>query len=177
MRIRSERCTKLVRRAITGRNTEEKVSVRAPKTLLFLLIFVFGLSGIYLYGQGKVIKVYDGVSFAVFSRESDFARVRLYGINCPSLTEPWGREAKIFTDSLLFLQKPALTPINKNKQGQVVALVQSAEGRLLNEELLRNGYAWVDQASCTEIWCESWLDIEQHAKNLKLRIWNKAQAE
>jgi endonuclease YncB( thermonuclease family) len=160
-----------------GRNAEEKSSIKAPKALMFLLIFVFGLSGIYLYGQGKVIKVYDGVSFAVFSRQSDFTRIRLYGINCPGLNEPWGREAKTFTDSLLFLQKPGLTPINKNKQGQVLALVQAADGRLLNEELLRNGFAWVDRASCTEIWCDSWLEIEQQSKNLKLRLWNKAQAE
>ncbi|MDR1241911.1 MAG: thermonuclease family protein [Deltaproteobacteria bacterium] len=176
MPIKSDRCAKLIYKAMHGINHPEKKAGKIPGTPLFVLVFVFALAGIYLYARDKVIEVYDGASFAVFTSQPGFIRVRLYGITCPGPGDPWGQEAKNFTSAALYLKKPALTSIYADEQGQQVA-AQLSDGRLLNEELLRNGYAWVDRANCLEIWCASWLEIERRAKTLRRGYWNSAQAE
>jgi endonuclease YncB( thermonuclease family) len=175
MSIRSERCAELIHNARHGINRRSRKHGGIPVFLPLLLLFVFALAGIYAYGQDRVIKIYDGASFAVFTRQSDFRRVRLYGIKCPAPDEPWGKEAQSFSSAGLFLKKPALTPIHTNEQGQQAVLAQLADGRLLNEELLRNGYARVDRASCTELWCPSWLEIEQRARKLGNGLWNEGR--
>jgi endonuclease YncB( thermonuclease family) len=172
MSIRSERCAKLIRNARRGINHGGKKPANIPVLLPILLLFVFTLAGIYVYGQDKIIRVYDGISFSVFTRQNDFRRVRLYGIKCPNPDEPWGKEAKSFTSAALFLKKPALTPISNDEQGLQTVLAQLPDGRLLNEELLRNGYAQVDRAGCVELWCGSWLEIERRAKNLGRGLWS-----
>jgi endonuclease YncB( thermonuclease family) len=169
MPIISARCTELIKKNRPSKNSREKTT-GAPKTLWVVLLFVIGLVLVYLTGQGKVIKVYDGASFAIFAGQSN-EQVRLYGISCPLRNEPGWQEAKDFTDDMVFLKKLALTPIYINKQGQIVALTQLPNGHLLNEALLRNGYAHVDRASCTEAWCESWMEIEQQAKNMQRGLW------
>jgi endonuclease YncB( thermonuclease family) len=177
MPIKSERCAKLIYKAMHGINHPEKKAGKIPGTLLFLLLFVFALAGICLYARDKVIEVYDGASFAVFTSQPGFSRVRLYGIACPGPDDPWGREAKNFTSAALYLKKPVLTGIYTDERGQQAAMAQLPDGRLLNEELLRNGYAWVDRANCLEIWCASWLTLEQRAKALRRGYWNSAQTE
>jgi micrococcal nuclease len=43
--------------------------------------------------------------------------------------------------------------------------------KCLNEELIKNGLAWVYKRYCSESFCNHWLKLEQYAQVNKLGLW------
>lgn len=154
-----------------GKNAPGRRPVRAPGGVLFLfLLLCLGL-GFFTLGRGKVIKLDDGDSFTIFSEERELEKIRLYGIDCPELSQPGGKAAKAFASDLIFLQTVSVTPLYRDQYERTVALVKLPDGRTLNEELLRNGQAWVYPQYCKEVWCPAWKRLERTARQNKVGLW------
>lgn len=142
--------------------------------IALLLLFAFGAgSGMLL--KGRVVSVGDGDSLTVFSASGGRERIRLYGIDCPELDQRGGKEARAFTHSLVFLKEVSLTVMDKDGYGRTVALVTLPDGRSLNEELLRNGHAWVYPAYCKTARCAYWRKLSGQAKANRLGLWRDAR--
>lgn len=47
----------------------------------------------------------------------------------------------------------------------------SVDGKLLNEELVRAGYAWVYKRYCKKSICSEWLDLESQARSSAIGLW------
>jgi endonuclease YncB( thermonuclease family) len=91
--------------------------------------------------QGKVIGVADGDTITVL-RERQPEIVRLNGIDSPEKGQAFGDRAKQFTADLAFGQMVQVIVRDHDRYGRTVADVVLADGRSLNHEVVRGGYAW-----------------------------------
>jgi endonuclease YncB( thermonuclease family) len=96
---------------------------------------------------GKVIGVSDGDTITYLSHD-DLSparrrpvKLRLYGIDCPELGQPFGKAAKQLTSRLVFGKRIEVRPVIVDRYGRTVAQVL-VDGQSLDEALLRAGLAW-----------------------------------
>ncbi len=69
-------------------------------------------------------------------------RVGLYGIDSPEGGQAFGSRAKQFVSKLAFGQVVTLKEVSKDRYGPIVAEIILPDGRNLNHEIVRAGYAW-----------------------------------
>jgi len=138
-----------------------------------LLCVIFG----YVVMQGKVVRVADGDTITVLSREGSFQKIRLYGIDCPESAQKGGKAATDFTREAVLYQQVRLSILDKDMYGRLVALVHLPDGRTLNEDLVRAGHAWVYRSYCRQPFCHSWMALEQEAKSAKRGLWADADPQ
>ena len=94
----------------------------------------------------------------------------MYGIDCPEKRQPFGKTAKQFTSDMVFGKTVEVNRIDTDRYGRTVALVAMDE-RLLNEELVRAGLAWVYDRYCYESICDSWKNSQLRARLDKRGLW------
>ncbi|MCS7042873.1 MAG: thermonuclease family protein [Bryobacteraceae bacterium] len=89
----------------------------------------------------RVVAVADGDTVTVL-RGREQVRVRLYGIDCPELGQPFGRRARQRTGELAFGQTVTVRGESRDRYGRLVAWIELPDGRSLNEVLVAEGLAW-----------------------------------
>ena len=149
---------------------------RRPRGIVALLL-VLALIFSYVAMQGKVVRVDDGDTVSIFTREGALQKVRLYGIDCPEYKQRGGREAAAFTRNAALRHTVKLSVMDRDRFERVVALVRLSDGRILNEELLRAGHAWVYRDYCLQPFCQSWIALEQEARCAKRGLWADANPQ
>jgi endonuclease YncB( thermonuclease family) len=120
--------------------------------------------------SGKVVGVRDGDTIEVL-RGRQAKRVRLYGVDTPETGQDYGQRAKQFTSRMVFGKRVEVDTVDTDQYGRVVALVKT-DGRVLNEELVRAGLAWVYVYYCDRPECSEWLRLEEEARNGKRGLWS-----
>jgi endonuclease YncB( thermonuclease family) len=118
-----------------------------------------------------VVGVSDGDIIKVMQAHKQ-VKVRLYGIDCPEKGQPFTRKAKQFTSDMVLGKIVEVHRMDTDKYGRTVALV-ALDKKLLNEELLKAGLAWVYTFYCTEPICESWKSFQLRARFDKKGIWSE----
>lgn len=91
--------------------------------------------------RGRVIGVSDGDTLTVL-HERRREKVRLHGIDAPEKGQPFGERAKEVTAQLVFGREVAVRSTGQDRHGRTMAEVILPDGRHLNRELVRAGYAW-----------------------------------
>jgi endonuclease YncB( thermonuclease family) len=91
--------------------------------------------------RGPVIGVADGDTLTVLHAGRPEA-VRLHGIDAPEKGQPFGERARQFTAALAFRTTVIVQVRDRDRYGRTVADVILADGRSLNQEVVRAGYAW-----------------------------------
>jgi endonuclease YncB( thermonuclease family) len=120
----------------------------------------------------RVTKVIDGDSLEV-SHQGKKLRVRLWGIDTPEWRQEFSHKAKAFTRDRVQGRRVELQPKDRDKYGRLVAVVKVG-GSTLNEELLREGLAWVHIYYCKEPICQSWRQLEKEARTARRGLWQGA---
>ncbi len=69
-------------------------------------------------------------------------RIRLHGIDCPEKRQAFGNRAKQFTSALVFGNTVTVQVMDRDRYGRTVAEVLLPDGRSLNRELVKAGFAW-----------------------------------
>jgi endonuclease YncB( thermonuclease family) len=87
-----------------------------------MLAVLLLLPGICMGFQGKCVGVKDGDSIMVL-RGKDSVEIRLYGIDCPEMGQPFSGRAKKFTSNMVFGKIVEVSPVNMDKLGRTVAWV------------------------------------------------------
>ncbi len=59
-----------------------------------------------------------------------------------------------------------------DRYGRYVALIE-VDGQVLNEALIKKGYAWVYRKYCKADFCEDWLFIESLVRGHKVGLWSE----
>jgi micrococcal nuclease len=142
--------------------------------LVALFMFSFSLLPyITMAGQSysvKVERIIDGDTIRVNYKEKSI-KVRLWGIDTPEYHQAYSRAAKRFTTHHVKNSFIQLEIKDWDDYGRMVAIITMDDGRLLNEELVKNGLAWVHIYYCKEAICNTWYGHEKRARENRVGLW------
>jgi endonuclease YncB( thermonuclease family) len=115
------------------------LSFRSGVALLFALGLTFAAHAEDF--SAPVVGVTDGDTITVL-RNHRHEALRLHGIDAPEKGQAFGERAKQFTSSLVFGKNVAVRVRGRDRYGRTLADVFLPDGRNLNQEVVRSGYAW-----------------------------------
>ncbi len=130
----------------------------------------------------KVVKVIDGDTIDINIRDGKYptTRIRLLGIDTPEKKRPtqppmyYSKEASDFTRKLTLGKKITIhldTLSNtRGLYGRLLAYVETDNGLILNEELVKNGFAYSDSRFIHSQY-EKYMDLQKQAISNKAGLW------
>ncbi|MBC8207889.1 MAG: thermonuclease family protein [Desulfobulbaceae bacterium] len=125
--------------------------------------------------MAQVISIVDGDSIVVRLNGKN-VEVRLWGIDTPEWQQSYAKAAKTFVRKRLSGRKVGLVAKDWDKYGRMVALVRTQDGRLINEELVRSGLAWVHVYYCrNDLRCDQWKQLEKEARQSGIGLWQEKE--
>ena len=141
------------------------------KSKLFIAILVlFAQTGhCQSIWTGKVIKVIDGDTIMVM-HEGLIKRVRFYGIDCPEINQPWGKQARLFVARMIAGKEITVCPVETDRYNRVVGWVFWRHA-CLNRYLVKKGLAWHDRRYSDDTGLER---VEIQARKTKKGLWRYA---
>ncbi|MBU1248601.1 MAG: thermonuclease family protein [Proteobacteria bacterium] len=159
---------------------------KAARTACVIVILVMAMVlGVYVFAHatesasnifnGYVIKIADGDTMTVRNRQGESIKIRYAGIDAPEIDQPHGEAAGAFLSRLLLGKTVQVEILDIDRYNRVVGLVEY-EGIDVNELLVQQGHAWVFQRYCKQSFCESWIDLELHARNERKGLWGEEPA-
>lgn len=147
--------------------------------LLILLLLFLPVSASKLY-SARLISAHDGDTITVESGAKRY-RIRLLGIDTPELDQaPWGARARTSLCTILGSAlcdfgnttiKYEYDVLKHDKYGRELAYVYNSKGEMLNELLLKNGYAVVFILEPNTRYATKLKDAEAYARSRNLAIW------
>jgi micrococcal nuclease len=91
--------------------------------------------------SGLVVGVSDGDTITVM-HDGKAERIRLNGIDAPEKSQPFTNRAKQFVSELAFDQEVTVETRGQDRYGRTIAEVFLPDGRNLNQEIVKAGFAW-----------------------------------
>jgi micrococcal nuclease len=141
--------------------------------IIGLLYFLFWIPS--LFAQcGKVISVHDGDTFTMQLDGHQKLKVRVAFVDAPEHQQDFGEVSRKFTDGLIYGKQVCLEVKYKDPYGRTVAWVKLANGKVLNEELLKNGMAWHFKKYSKDI---RLAQLEATAKTKRIGLWKTVNPE
>lgn len=145
------------------------MSILHKTIVLLLFLSIFAISPSYAETwTAKVIGIKDGDTIAVL-HEGKEETIRLNGIDCPEKKQAYGNRAKEVTSELVFKKIVNIEPLTKDRYGRTVANVFTEDGKNVNHEIVKQGYAW---------WYRKYApkdielaELEEEAKKAKRGLW------
>lgn len=133
--------------------------------LLAALVLAAAAGGVEF--RGRVIGVNDGDTITVL-HDRQPEKIRLHGIDAPEKGQPFSERAKQFASGLAFGRAVTIRVVDHDKYGRTVADVVLADGRSLNRELVRAGYAWWYRRYSND---RTLAELEAHARATRSGLW------
>jgi endonuclease YncB( thermonuclease family) len=128
------------------------MGTRSKRFPWLLALSLFLLPATSAAWSRKVVGVTDGDSITVL-HDGQPEKIRLWGIDCPEKGQDFGTKAKHVTSILVFAKVVEVEPVTTDHYGRTVAFVRVG-ATLVNEELIRQGLAWVFTRYCGRAICE-----------------------
>lgn len=138
------------------------------KILFFLVCSTLFLSPTYAK-ECQVYKVSDGDTIKVLCQGGKLT-VRLYGVDTPEKSQPYGHQATRFTSDLVLHKTVDIRVVDTDRYGRAVAVVTVA-GESLNELLVKSGSAWVYDRYCRQSFCYDFKDYQGASRRQGLGLW------
>ncbi len=150
--------------------------MKQTKLLLLSLVALIFVASISCYGadfSGKVVGISDGDTISVMHNGRE-EKIRLHGIDSPESGQPFGSKAKQFTSSLAFRQVVLVKIQDYDRYGRTVGIVVLPDGTILNQLIVKAGFAWwyKQYAPSDEILPK----LEQEARKAKRGLWADPKA-
>ncbi len=117
--------------------------------------------------SGKVIAVKDGDTIEMLVKSKTY-KIRLFGIDCPERKQAYGTRARQFTTNLVFGKYVKAVKKSTDRYGRFVCEIYLQDSISLNEELVKNGYAWHFKKYSKD---ERLAEMEMQARENKLGLW------
>ena len=89
----------------------------------------------------EVVAAHDGDTLTVLYQDQK-RRIRLNAVDCPEKAQGFGAEARAFTAQHVLGQRVTIHVNDFDRYGRIVGKVILPDGRSLNDELVKAGYAW-----------------------------------
>ena len=110
-------------------------------TVCLAMCILAGTAGWAQTFTGKVTEVVKGDVLVIAHGEKP-EKVRVAGVDCPELAQPFGPEAKKFTSDLVLNKDVSVEQLGTDNEGKTIARITLWDGRSLDEELLTEGMGW-----------------------------------
>jgi micrococcal nuclease len=91
--------------------------------------------------SARVVGITDGDAITVL-KDRTRVRIRLHGIDCSGSGQDFGSRAKQLASLLAFGKTVTIQVRDTDRYGRTVADVMLPDGRSLNHEMVRWGFAW-----------------------------------
>lgn len=138
---------------------------------LLVCLVICSLAADTFAWSGKVVSVTDGDTIQVLEPGREMTKVRLFGIDTPEKAQAFGQKAKQFTADMVAGKTVDVETVTKDRYGRTVGIV-AVDGKCLNEELVRSGYAWEYRQYCKrQPQCTEWIELEKNAQQRKIGLW------
>jgi endonuclease YncB( thermonuclease family) len=108
------------------------------KIALFCVVLV-GPAAALADFTGQVVSVIDGDTVKL-KLNGTTEEVRLYGVDCPERTRPFGRRAKQFTTSETLGKEVTVKTFGQDRHDRPFVEITLSDGRILNRELVKAGW-------------------------------------
>ena len=118
--------------------------------------------------SAKVVKVIDGNTIEVMTSDNETYKVKFKEIDCPEINQLFGIEAKKLTEKILLKKKVTVTIKGKDRWGNRLVSITLGNGKDINSELLKKGYAWHNSRLSSD---KSLKSLETNAKANKIGLW------
>ncbi len=152
-------------------------------TVVVFLSILLGFSWSAVAGLGNyagdgasVVRVNDGDTITV-KIDGHRQRIRLIGIDAPELgQQPWGERAKRHLEDILASSRAVALEYDvdrRDKYGRLLAYVRTSDGKLVNAEMLRDGYAVLFTFPPNVKYVSEFTSAQRQARERKLGIWGK----
>ena len=122
---------------------------------------------------GKVVNVTDGDTVVVLRAGNIQEKIRLAEIDCPEKSQAFGQRAKQFTLDKAAQKNVTVEVRDHDRYGRTVGEVFLPDGKSLNRELVRNGYAWWYRRYSKD---ESLGELEAQARTARRGLWSDQNA-
>lgn len=140
-----------------------------------ILLPIFLLFSVIAYSQtiltGKVIKVADGDTFTLLTKDNQQIRIRLHGIDAPEKSQPYSQVSRNFLNEKIYGKMVKVEQMDIDKYKRIVGMV-FIDGVNINEALLRGGMVWHYKKYDKNA---QWAKWETEAREKKLGIWADSQ--
>ena len=113
----------------------------ASTWLIVLLSLTSGLGAAEAPFGARVVAVHDGDTITATTASGPAVRIRLEGIDCPELGQPFSKRARERTRELVLFQDVRIVPRSVDVHGRLIARVHVRDIDL-SEVLVREGLAW-----------------------------------
>jgi len=125
--------------------------------------------------EGKVIKITDGDTVHVLDAEKTTHKIRLAGIDAPERGQPYGKAAGKFLSKQINQQTVCVDWHKRDRYKRLVGVIHY-EGRDVNLELVKAGYAWhykKYQREQTPADRVIYADAEDQARSEVIGLWSE----
>ena len=143
---------------------------------IFLALLCFFAVPVSAWGwQAEVVRVVDGDSLVILRGDNGKKEtIRLFGVDCPELGQPFGEEAARLARAVVFGKKVSVVALDVDGYERTVgAVVCLEDGVTLQDELLKAGLAWVDPRYCKG--CKLWKALQREAAEEKRGLWGDGE--
>ena len=125
--------------------------------------------------QGTIVEASGGGDIlTVHTNDNRNLILQLYGIDCPELGQPYGKEAqqKVY-DLVVKPGKPVVVlEERRDSTGQIFATIILHDNTTLNARLLLAGLAWVYTPNCVDTqYCQAMIKLQTKAQSAKIGLW------
>ena len=124
--------------------------------------------------SARVTKVVDGDSLEV-GYAGRKIKLRLWGIDAPEIRQAYGKQAKVWLAAMVNGRRIEAQGKDIDLYNRLVALVW-VDGRSVNEEMVRQGAAWVYRRYCHEQICDTWQSLQDEARLARRGLWANKKA-
>lgn len=138
--------------------------------ILFCLLSIPAYSTEPVVYRAQVVTIIDGDTVRVV-RDGHMMTLRLYGIDCPEIRQPYGTEAKKKIKNLIWGKTVTVTELSADRYHRRIVRIQIGTGQDVGEEMLRAGLAWWYQRYAPHDVIYQTLEI--HARDAGRGLWQE----
>lgn len=121
--------------------------------------------------EAEVVGVVDGDTLDI-SGPNGQQRIRLNGIDCPEMNQPFGNAARGLASDMALHRRFSIKVAGRDRYGRSLADLAFPDGRILNQELVRAGMAWWFQKYSNDTKLEA---LEREARQKRIGLWSDSE--
>lgn len=137
--------------------------------ILTIIPFIFYAPSVFADTKARLLEVHDGDTITALYKSGKKYRIRLYGIDAPELSQPYGHASKNHLTLLLAGKNITIRSEGGDTYGRKLATIFVNE-KNINFQMVKDGYAWHYKRYYKS---EKMEKAQEYAKKNTLGLWKQ----